>query len=209
MILSTLARPEIKADVNWHPYDPRWYQEIGGMRADSGVVVVPEQALSVAVLYRAINVLAHAIASVPLVVYRRIEDNGKERAREHPVYDLLHDQPNAWTTSFQWRMLVVSQAILWGNHYSEILPGPGGIGQLVPLSPDTTRVVDQLSDGRLLYVTRDVTEGGFGPERRLVQDEIFHLRGFSLDGKSGIPLTRLARNAIGLAMAGGKAGAAA
>jgi HK97 family phage portal protein len=199
-MLATLASPRLRADVTWSPLDDRWYREIGGMRSDAGPVVVPESALGVAVVFRAVNVLAHSVASVPLVVYRRMGDEGKERAREHPAYGLLHDQPNPWSTSFRWRHLLMTQAILWGNHYSEIIPGPGGIGGLVPLSPDATRIVDQLSDGRLVYVTREVGVTGFGPERRLLQDSVFHVRGFSLDGKSGIPLTKLARNAIGLAL---------
>ena len=199
-MLATLARPRLKADVTWSPIDDRWYREIGGMRSDAGPVVVPEAALGVAVIFRAVNVLAHAVASVPLVVYQRTSDDGKEKARSHPAYDLLHDQPNPWSTSFRWRHLLMCQSILWGNHYSEIIPGPGGIGGLVPLNPDTTRNVDQLSDGRLVYVTREASSNGYGPERRLLQDSVFHVRGYSLDGKSGIPLTKLARNAIGLAL---------
>ena len=196
-MLAALACPSRKqASVTWTPLDDRWYHAIGGMRADSGAVVVPETALGIAVVYRAVNVLAHAVASIPLVIYKRLDNDGKERAREHPAYDLLHDKPNAWMTSFRWRHLVMTQKVLWGNHYSEIMPGRGGIGGLVPLSPDTTRVVDQLSDGRLVYVTRS----GLGPERRLLQDDVFHARGFSIDGKSGLPLPRLARNAMGLAL---------
>lgn len=200
-MLSMLARPERGANVSWSPLDPRWYMDISGLRADSGQVILPEAALSVAVVYRAVNVLAHAVASVPLVVYERTGDRNKERAPDHPAYDLLHDAPNRWMTSFRWRHLLMTQAVLWGSHYSQIIPGPGGIGQLVPLSPDTTRIVDQLNDGRLVYVTRDVNARGFGEERRLIQDEVFHVRGFSIDGKNGIPLTKLARNAIGLALA--------
>jgi HK97 family phage portal protein len=83
-----------------------------------------------------------------------------------------------------------------------LLPGRGGVGQLSPLSPTTTRVVDQLPDGRLLYVTRPVfANGRFGAERRLTQDEVLHLRGLSLDGRSGLPLSNVARNAMGLALA--------
>ena len=205
-MISALAAPRMRADVTWSPIDDRWYREIGGMRADAGLVVVPESALSIAVVYRAVNVLAHSVASIPLVVYRRLGDEGKERARDHAAYDLLHDQPNPWTTSFRWRHLMMVQAILWGRHYSEILPGPGGIGALVPLSPDATRIVDQLSDGRLVYLTREVGPNGYGPERRLVQDNVLHIRGFSVDGKEGIPLTKLARNAMGLALSAEKHG---
>lgn len=199
-MLASIARPKVQASVTWSPIDDRWYRAIGGARADSGPVVVPESALSIAAVYRAVNVLAHSVASIPLVVYERIDGDGKQKAREHPGYDLLHDRPNAWMTSFRWRHLAMTQGVLWGNHYSQIMPGPGGIGGLVPLSPDTTRLVDQLRDGRLVYVTRDTSAQGFGPERRLLQDEVFHLRGFSIDGKSGIPLTRAARNAMGLAL---------
>lgn len=206
-MLALATRPAPQASVTWTPLDPRWYSAIGALgRSDAGMAVVPESALSIAVVYRAVNVLAHSVASIPLVVYHRLPNEGKERARTHPAYDLLHDKPNAWTTSFRWRHLAMVQAVLWGNHYSQILPGPGGIGQLVPLDPDMTRPVEQLADGRLLYVTRDRRMSGYGEERRLLQDEMLHLRGFSLDGKSGIPLTRSAKNAMGLALAAEKHG---
>lgn len=205
-MLSLLARPDRGANVTWSPLDQRWYSAIGGLRSDAGPTIVPEAALGVAVLYRAINVLAHSVASVPLVVHERLDDGGKERAREHPAYDLLHDRPNRWMTSWRWRHLAMVQAILWGKHVSQIMPGPGAIGQLAPLNPDTTRIVDQLNDGRLVYVTQDNNARGLGPERKLLQDEVFHLRGFSIDGKEGIPLNKLARNAIGLSLAAEKHG---
>ena len=199
-MLSLIARPTMRADVSWSAYDPRWYTDIGGMTSGAGPVVVPEAALGIAAVYRAVNVLAHSIASVPLIVYRR-DGEDQEPDRGHAAYDVLHDKPNSWMTSFRWRHLLMTQAVLWGNHYSEIKPGQGGIGALVPLNPDTTRIVDQTSDGRLIYVTRDYGRNGSSEERRLVQDEVLHVRGFSIDGKSGIPLTKTARNAMGLAIA--------
>ena len=206
-MLSLAARPAPQASVTWTPLDPRWYASIGALgRSDAGMTIVPESALSIAVVYRAVNVLAHSVASIPLVVYRRLDNDGKERAREHPAYTLLHDQPNAWQTSFRWRHLAMVQSILWGNHYSQILPGPGGIGQLVPLDPSITRVVEQLPDGRLVYLTRYRTSSGYGEEVRLLQDEMLHVRGFSIDGMSGIPLTKSARQAMGLALAAEKHG---
>ena len=206
-MLALAARPVPQAGVTWTPLDPRWYAAVGALsRSDAGMVIVPEAALSIAVVYRAVNVLAHSVASIPLVVYRRVPDRGKERATDHPAYDLLHDKPNAWQTSFRWRHLAMVQAVLWGNHYSQILPGMGGVGQLVPLDPNVTRVVEQLADGRLVYLTREVKNGSYGPERRLLQDEVLHLRGFSIDGMSGIPLTKSARQAMGLALAAEKHG---
>jgi HK97 family phage portal protein len=194
-------------EVPWPSGDPgAWFEKVGTVgRSDAGVMVSPDVALTIGVVYRAINVLAHAVATVPLVIYRNLEAEGvegKERDTSHPQYRMLHDQPNVWQTSFAWRHLMVSRMILWGNFVAEIVPGMGGAGQLVPLEPSTTRIVDQLTDGRLVYVTRAKTEkGGFGQERTLLQDDVLHVRGFSKDGKWGVPLTEFARNAMGLALA--------
>mgnify|MGYP003673304989 CR=1 FL=1 len=205
-MLANLFRPTVKADVSWSAYDPRWYQSIGGATAGSGPAIVPDDAMSIATVYRAVNVLAHAVASVPLVVYEQDGEN-KERARDHAAYGLLHDQPNPFMTSWRWRHLLMTQAVLWGNHYSEIIPGIGGVGSLVPLSPETTRIVDQTRDGRLVYITQDKGVNGYGAERRLIQDEVLHIRGFSIDGKSGVPITTMARTAMGLALSAEKHGA--
>ena len=206
-MIGALASPSIHAEVTWtawSPTDPRWYEKIGGTRSDAGFAIVPESALRIAAVYRAVNVLAHSVASIPFLVYQRLDDDGKERAREHPAFGLLRDKPNAWQTSFRWRHLMMVQAILWGEHYSEIIPGPGGIRALHPMNPDTTRLVEQLPDGRLVYVTQDVVDArgsqALAPERVLIQDEVLHVRGFSIDGKRGIALTKLARNAMGLAL---------
>jgi HK97 family phage portal protein len=191
---------------SWPPGDPRWYESLG-TRSDAGIAINPEIALTIGVIYRAINVLAHAVATVPLVIFKNLGEGKQERAPDHPQYEMLHDSPNVWMTSFALRHLIVSRSILWGNFYAQLMPGRGGIGSLIPLEPSTTRVVDQLSEGRLLYVTQDKTEsGGFQPERRLIQDDVFHVRGFSMDGKTGLPLTKFARNAMGLALAAEKHG---
>jgi len=207
-IFSTPGSRSIRAGVSWRSIDqndPRWYESIG-TRSDAGVPISPEAALTIGVVYRAINVLAHAVATVPLVINRVLGEGAKERDRTHPQYAMLHDQANAWQTSFLFRHLLVTRCILWGDFFAQMLPGRGGVGSLIPLEPPTTRVVDQLSDGRLVYVTQEMTARGVHPERRLLQDEVFHVRGFSLDGKSGVPLTRLARNAMGLALAAEKHG---
>ena len=172
----------------------------GSFRSDSGRYVTPANALGVSTVYRAISVLAETIASIPLVVYRRTPDNGKEKARDHPAWPILHDRPAPWLTSNRWRHLLMTEAILHGNHFSEIMAGPMGIGALRPLSPAVTRPVEQLADGSMVYVTRDLGSRGFGPERRLHSDMMLHVRGFSLDGRSGIPLAYFARNAIGIAL---------
>ena len=178
----------------------------GVLLSDSGEPLIPESALRVAVIYRSINVIAHAVAGVPLITYERLSGDARRAAVETPTYRLLHDTPNAWMTSFRWRHHMVTRALLSGDAYYQLMPGPGGISQIVPLEPSTTKPVDQLASGKLLYVTRDLTKAGYGPERRLVQDEVLHVSGLSVDGKRGVPLMDVARNAIGLALSAEKHG---
>lgn len=207
MIFSDLAkRPTVQASRSDYVRDWLSGMDITDIQADSGEHVSAESALRVSVVNRGINVIAHALSSIPLVVYKREPNGGKTPAVDYPSYKLLHDRPNSWMTSFRWRHLMIVRAFLFGDGYCQLLAGPGGVSQLVPLEPTTTRPTDQLSDGKLVYVTRDMTNAGFGPERRLHQDEVFHLRGMSLDGKRGIPLPEMARNAIGLALSAEKHG---
>jgi HK97 family phage portal protein len=212
MLLSGLASaPARRPRATRSEYVADWLaardDDDGPLLSATGDPVLPEDALRCAVVYRAVNVLAHAIASIPLVIYRRMPNGGKERAPDHPMYRTLHDKPNAWQTSWSWRQLMMTRAVLWGNAFHQVLPGPGGPGQIVPLNPKTTRVADQLTNGKLLYVTRDFTKAGLGPERRLIQDDVLHIPGFSLDGKQGIPLAEFAKNAIGLSLSAERHGA--
>ena len=174
----------------------------GSFRADSGRIVTPANALSVSTIYRAIDVIAATIAMVPLVVYRREDDDSREKARDHPAWPLLHNKPAPWITSNRWRHLLITEAILHGNHYCEIMPGPKGIGGLAPLHPSVTRPVELMEDGSMVYVTRAQNKNGFGEERRLHSDMVLHIRGFSLDGRCGLPLSWFARNAIGISLEG-------
>lgn len=208
--MGTLYSPRVSAGVDFRrvPLSTSFFEGLG-TRSDAGILITPETALTIGVVFRAVNVLAHAVATVPLVIYRREDESTKARDNSHPQYRLLHDEPNSWMTSFQFRHLMVSRMILWGNFYAQILPGIGGVSALVPLDPDpnVTRVIDQLGDGRLVYETkfRD-SRGVFGRPVSILQDEMLHVRGFSRDGKVGVPLTSFARNAMGLALAAEKHG---
>ena len=56
---------------------------------------------------------------LPLHLYRYKEDGGKERAPDHPLYHLLHDEPNPEMSSFVFRETLMTHLPLWGNDTSE------------------------------------------------------------------------------------------
>ena len=130
-------------------------------------------------------------------------DDSREKARKHPLWELLHDKPNGWQTSLEFREQMMWSAALWGSGFAEIKMGRGGYAkELLPFQPEHV-TVKQLDSMRLSY---EVQVPG-KPRRVLTQDEMFHLRGMSRDGIRGMILFREQQNTWGMALAAERYGA--
>ncbi|MBT9176892.1 MAG: hypothetical protein DDT20_01217 [Firmicutes bacterium] len=142
------------------------------------------------------RILAETVASLPLPVYRRVVGGGKERAQDHYLYPLLHDQPNPEMTSFEFRETTMGYLALWGNAYAEIeRDNAGRVQALWLLRPDRMRVTRDTQGLRYEYSLPD------GQSVILRQQNVMHIRGLSGDGIIGYSPIRMAREAIGLALA--------
>ncbi len=75
------------------PGDNFWYEPIGAASA-TGIQVTATSALAFPAVFACVRVLAETIASLPLIVYRRLPNGEKQRAENHPIFDLLHNRPN-------------------------------------------------------------------------------------------------------------------
>ncbi len=182
----------------------RIFEEITNTRRTaSGVTVSPETSLECTAVLACVRVLSESIASLPLNVYRRLPGGGKEIAEDQHLHEVLAYQPNSWMTGFEFRELLMSWLLLWGNAYAHIKSGRhGAVTELIPLHPSRMEV-KRLSNGRLRYYYREPTTAiQPTPEpTEYRQDEIFHLRWLSSDGVTGFVPTSLSRDAIGLARA--------
>ncbi|WP_367187158.1 phage portal protein [uncultured Bosea sp.] len=69
----------------------------------SGIAVSPLKALQCAPVARAVAVRSETLGVLPLHLFQRLEDGGKERA-DHPLADLLSHRPNGWTSAPQFIM---------------------------------------------------------------------------------------------------------
>jgi HK97 family phage portal protein len=168
----------------------------GTSRNPSGVRIDPETALRSTVVLACIRVLSTSVAGLPLHLYRRLPSGGKEIAREHPLYRLLHDQPNSWQTSFEWREQLMLHLLSHGGAFDEKVYANGQISELIPLHPSRMKN-ERVESGRLRYKYREDAGG----ETVYTQDAIMHIRGMSDDGVNGMVLVELARDAVGLARA--------
>ncbi len=190
-----------RASVSYGPLDPFWYEMIDG-KSETGLSVNADTAMRIAAVYSCVRVIAETIATLPALMYQRLGNGGKRRASEHPLYGILHDQPNNWQTSVEYWEMVVGHVALRGNSYSQIRRTGGRIDELVPLDP-RRMTVELLSNNRLQYryKTRDGEPIEFGP------NDIFHLRGLSSDGLLGQSPIAQVREAFALALAQERFGA--
>ena len=116
----------------------------------SGKRVNERSSMQMTAVYSCVRILSEAVAGLPLHFYRYTDNGGKEKAADHPLYFLLHDEPNPEMTSFVFRETLMSHLLIWGNAYAQIIrDGSGRVLSLYPLLPDKMEV-DHDEHGRLL-----------------------------------------------------------
>jgi HK97 family phage portal protein len=164
----------------------------------AGVSVTENTALNTTAVYACVKVIAESIASLPFHLIR--ETGGvRNRARDHPLYGVLHDLANEETTSLNFREAMLASLLLWGNAYARIeRDNNGHVSALWFLKPRNVEVERSKVTGKIVY---RYTDEDTGQLTELSAREVFHVLGFSLDGLKGISPIRQARQTIGLTMA--------
>ena len=170
----------------------------------SGKRVNEMSAMQMTAVYSCVRILAEAMAGLPLHLYRYTDNGSKEKAIEHPLYWLLHDEPNPEMTSFIFRETLMTHLLLWGNAYAQIVRnGKGEVLGLYPLMPNKMSV-DRDADGRLWYTyTRSTDEAPTmkGSTVKLHPYDVLHIPGLGFDGLVGYSPIAMAKNAIGMGIA--------
>ena len=162
----------------------------------AGKSVTASTAIQMSTVYACVRVIAETIASLPLHVYQN-QGEGSVKALEHPLYPILHDEPNSEMTSFVWRETMLAHLLLWGNAYCQIIrSGRSQILGLYPLLPDRMEV-DRDSAGTLTYTYST----GSGQTVKLRPEDVLHIPGLGFDGIMGYSPIALEKNAIGLGLA--------
>ena len=171
--------------------EERMFDDDSSSRSSAGVRITSSNAHQVAAVFSCLRVIAETVASLPLHVLERTDGGGKRIAKELPLYKQLHSQPNGWQTSFEWREQAVFHVGLWGNAFSELIPG-----QIVPLHPSRMKT-ERLENGKLRYKYREEK----GTETVYDEAKILQVRGPSDDGVNGLSIVEECKDAIALARA--------
>lgn len=156
--------------------DPSWNHPLLAGGGSS-----PARAESLSAVYACVSAISETIASLPLILYKRTADDGREPAPEHPLYRVLHDQPNELQTALEFREMMQAITLLRGNAHAEIVRGSDGqVIELRPILPGSISTL-QLDNGNIAYDVSDA-KGGV---RRLLRHEVLHLRHRSSNGQIG------------------------
>ena len=170
----------------------------------SGKPVTERSAMQMTAVYSCVRILAEAVAGLPVHLYRYTEDGGKEKALDHPLYRLLHDEPNPEMSSFVFRETLMTHLLLWGNAYAQVIRnGKGEVVALYPLMPNKM-TVDRDENGQLYYTYRRSKEEAptmEGSSVTLKPSDVLHIPGLGFDGLVGYSPIAMAKNSIGMAIA--------
>jgi HK97 family phage portal protein len=170
----------------------------GGSLSDAGIKVNASAALSLSAAFSCTRVLMEDIASLPIITYRRLGDNRRERATEHKAYSLLHDQPNPEMTAFSFKEFLVSEQVMGKGAFAEIERTRGGdVAALWPI-PSRYVTVQRNTSGDIEYAVKNPAGG----ESTIIPtDDMLHIPGLCFDGYTSKPVYDWTQNVFGLALA--------
>lgn len=207
LIGRTVAQPAARSGL---ATPEKWVEDwfSGGGQTAAGVQVSEETALHYSPFFAGVNAISSDIGKLPLPLYERLEPRGKRRAREHPLYPVLHDQANDLMGAMVFRRTVTGHALTWGTGYAYVdWTDAGTVAGLWPLRPDRIRP-DVVHTGRgKMTVTWIYQDPGLGISTRLFRDEVLPVGGLGYDGLRGYSVVAMARQSIGLGLAAERYGA--
>ena len=193
-------KPKVNGSIN-----PGTFGRLIGSSSSSGKRVNQNSAMNITAVYACVRILSEAIAGLPLHTYKHTKSGGKEKAVNHPLYFLLHDEPNPEMTSFVFRETLMSHLLLWGNAYSQVIRnGRGDVLALYPLAPNRM-TVDRLPNGKIYYIYSPNDNDNPKLQNKgqvyLKKEDVLHIPGLGFNGLIGYSPIAMAKNAIGMAMA--------
>lgn len=184
------------------PFNDRFWGAVASATM-AGQNVTSESALQLDVVQSTLGRLAGTISTLPMMVFERLPDGSKRPATEHPLYELLHGEPNRYQTAQEYREEQVGHLTWWRNAYSVIHPSDAGdpVGSLEQIHPSRVAKIERRSDGRVYYTVNRLAPASGQDIYR--DDEMWHIRKapLTVDGLRGQYMWESSRETFGRAQA--------
>ena len=193
---------QITDQRNYYPPDMSLMTTLNGHsnRSDTGESVTKESVLGQPSWYRGVKLISNTLAKVPKPLFRHLEDDGREKDRNHVVYELLNGMANPFTTSFQFFQSFGAD-LCYGNAVA-IIERDYSFDPIALHNVDNRAVYPtfEYADGRLvgLYYAVNTTNGPIV----FPSQDILHVRDLALgDGSEGVDVVSTMKNNFGLGSA--------
>lgn len=174
----------------------------GGAPSATGATINEYSAMHIGVANRCVTLISGILATTPADLMLRVNEKARAPAVGNPFRDVLTVKPNHWQTPGEFKRMMQAHKLLRGNGYALKIRSRGAVIGLIPLLPSRMWIT-QNADLSLTY-NYFSPSGGYN---EFDQDEIFHLRGLSLDGITGLSVISYAKEAMGLSISTERAGA--
>lgn len=188
---------------------PGWlYRWLGAGPSKTGLSVNEHSAMRLTAVFACIRVLSETLASMPIILYRDREignkSSGKDRAVDHPLYDILKFAPNKEMPSMILKETMMGHVASSGNCYAQIQRNRRG--QVISLNMLPWTVTDVGRNPQTWEI--EYTTNDRGKLVTLPTSEVFHIPGLGFDGIKGYSPIRMAMEAVALGLAAEQFGAA-
>ena len=189
--------------TNMSPSQIEEFLRLGGsMSSASGALINETTAMRVAAAWRCVNIISGTVGSLPLDLIKRESEDIRRPAAGHPLRTVLTVKPNSWQTPGEFKRMMQAHLLLRGNGYARKVMSGSRLIALIPIHPDRVQVEQK----RDLSIEYQVSRSD-GQMLKLGQKDMFHLRGMSLDGVTGLSVLSHMRESLGLALQTEQAGA--
>lgn len=177
---------------------PQW-KAVGSLKNAAGQVISPRTVMSLSAAWACTRLLSETVGTLPLHLYERTS-TGRRVATNHPLYRLIHTSPNQYSSSSTfWESNVVA-VTLRGNGWSERKNFNGRLQALEFLDPCRLSP-RRRSDGLVEFTYTDVS----GRRRVIEERNMFHIPGFSFDGRYGVSAIAYGAGVFGSGLAASQA----
>jgi len=170
--------------------DPLTAEIFGGAPTVAGPVINPATAIRVPAVLSAVTLISTALGSLPAKVFAD-DGSGKQSAKDHPAYSIIHDWSNDWMAAGELRTRLTVDALLHDHGFAYANRVGDRVGELIRLDPTTVTPKHDEVTGEPFYVQRLPN----ARERRFHYREILHVAS-PLD----LSPIRAGKEAIGLAL---------
>lgn len=175
----------------------KFWEEFLSVGTFTGKRVSVDQALQLSTVWACVRLIAETAATLPFPFYKKNPDGSRTPATTHPLYGILHDQPNADMTAVTFWCLVFASLLLWGNAYVEVRRNAvGNVIALLWLHPACVSM-RRLSNGSYLYTYSEVTDTGSRTDREIPESGMMHIPAFSVNGRVGLSPVAYGANVLG------------